>query len=151
MGTAVQFRRDFVCEITGDGRVEIGDLCVFTYGVIVQCTTSITIGSHCTFAEGVLVVDGSHRFRNHDVTMRAQGYDYNPIVIGEGASVMAKSTVLADIGTGAFVGANSVVTNPVPAYCLAAGTPAKVIDYFGPPDLRPTGLAFDGDRHRIDG
>ena len=139
-GTAIDFRRDFVCEISGDGRVDIGDLCVFTYGCVIQCTTSITIGARATFAQGVLLVDGSHRFRDPDVPMRQQGYDYTPITIGDGASVMAKATVLADVGPGAFVAAGAVVTAPIPAHCLAVGAPARVVDYFGPPDQRPAGV-----------
>ena len=130
-GQAIDFRRDFTCEISGDGKVEIGDLTVFTYGVVIQCSTQITIGLGCTFAEGVLLVDGSHRFREPDKPMQQQGFDFRPITIGDGASVMAKSTVLADVGERSFIGAGSVVTEPIPPYSLAVGAPAKVIEYFG--------------------
>ena len=51
-----------------------------------------------------------------------------------------KCTILADIGERALVAANSVVTRPVPAYCLAAGAPARTVEYFGPPELRPPGV-----------
>jgi acetyltransferase-like isoleucine patch superfamily enzyme len=141
VGPGVEFRRGFHCEVSGDGRVTIGGGSVFTFNAVIQCTTSIDIGEHCTFAQAVLIVDGSHRFRDHSEPMRNQGYDYTPIRIGDGASVMAKATVLADVGEGAFVAAGAVVTRPVPAYCLAAGIPARVIDYFGPPDQRPPDLA----------
>jgi acetyltransferase-like isoleucine patch superfamily enzyme len=131
-GQAIDFRRNFTCEISGHGKVEIGDLTVFTYGVVIQCSTQITIGRGCTFAEGVLLVDGSHRFRDPSKPMQQQGFDYRPITIGDGASVMAKCTVLADVGERAFVGAGSVVTEPIPAYSLAVGAPARVIEHFGP-------------------
>lgn len=139
-GASVDFRRRFVCEIGGDGTVDIGDSCVFTYGAVVQCSTSVVIEPGCTFAAGVLVVDGSHRFRDHSVPMRDQGFDYRPVTIGRGASVMANTTVLADIGAGAFIGAGSVVTAAVPPFCLALGAPARVVEYFGPPDQRPEGV-----------
>lgn len=132
VGAAVDFRHDFFCEISGDGKVEIGDLSVFTYGVKIQCSTQITIGKGVTLAESVLVVDGSHRFKDHETPMQQQGFDFNPITIGDGASVMAKATVLADVGERAFVGAGSVVTEPVPPYSLAVGVPARVVEYFGP-------------------
>jgi serine acetyltransferase len=35
------------------------------------------------------------------------------------------------------VGANSVVTRPVPPYCLVAGVPARVIEYYGPEGSAP--------------
>jgi acetyltransferase-like isoleucine patch superfamily enzyme len=54
--------------------------------------------------------------------------------------ITSKCTVLADVGERAIVGANSVVTKPVPAFCLAGGVPAKVFEYFGPPDRRPVDL-----------
>lgn len=130
-GKAIDFRRNFTCEISGDGKVEIGDLSVFTYGVIIQCSTQITIGRGVTCAEGVLLVDGSHRFKDPDVPMQQQGYDYNPITIGDGASIMAKATVLADVGERSFIGAGAVVTEPIPAYSLAVGSPARVVEYFG--------------------
>lgn len=138
VGEGVDFRRGFLCEISGAGRVTIGAGTTFTSGCVIQCTTSVDIGRGCTFADGALVVDGSHRFRDPDAPLGAQGYDYRPITIGDGASVMAKSTVVNSIGAGAFIGANSVVTRPIPAFCLAVGAPARVIEYFGPPELRPT-------------
>lgn len=140
VGPGVDFRRGFVCEISGNGRVTIGGGSTFTYNCIIQCTTTIEIGEGCTFAEGVLLVDGSHRFRDPAQHLNAQGYDYRPLRIGAGASVMAKSTVLNDVGEGAFIGAGSVVTKPIPAHCLAVGAPARVVEYFGPPDQRPDEL-----------
>lgn len=136
----VDFRRGFTCEIGGTGSVTIGDRCVFTYGVLVQCSTSVVIEPGCTFGAGAVIVDGNHRFRDHATPMRAQGFDHRPITIGAGASVMAHATVIADVGAGAFVGAGSVVTKAVPAHCLAVGAPARVVEHFGPADRRPEGL-----------
>jgi acetyltransferase-like isoleucine patch superfamily enzyme len=143
VGPGVDFRRGFVCEISGDGRVTIGGGSTFTYDVVVQCSTSIDIGEGCVFAQAVLIADGSHRYRDHATPMVGQGYDFRPISIGDRASVMAKATVIADVGEGAFVAANAVVTKPVPPYCLAAGVPARVIDYFGPPERRPPELDIE--------
>jgi acetyltransferase-like isoleucine patch superfamily enzyme len=47
---------------------------------------------------------------------------------------------MADIGRRAFVGANAVVTRPVPPYTVAVGAPAKPIEYFGPPGEEPAEL-----------
>jgi acetyltransferase-like isoleucine patch superfamily enzyme len=49
---------------------------------------------------------------------------------------------MADIGERSFVGANSVVSKPIPAYTLAVGIPARPIEYFGPAGQEPPG--FDG-------
>jgi acetyltransferase-like isoleucine patch superfamily enzyme len=131
-GPACEFRRNFRAEISGDGRIEIGAGTVFTYDVVIQCSTSIVIGERCMFGQATLVVDGNHRFRDLDQPMLAQGYDYRPIRIADDATVTTKCTIIADLGERCFVGANSVVTKPVPPFSVAAGVPAKVIDYFGP-------------------
>ncbi|MHB8670309.1 MAG: acyltransferase [Acidimicrobiales bacterium] len=143
VGPGVDFRRGFVCEISGDGLVSIGANSVFTHGALIQCTTSIEIGEDCVFGQSALLVDGSHRFRDIEQPVRDQGYDYRPLRIGRGANVMSKCTIFADIGERAFVGANSVVSRPIPAFCVAVGAPARVIEYFGPPDRRPPELGDD--------
>ncbi len=139
-GFGVDFRRGFVCEIGGDGVVEIGDLSYFTSSALIQVSTSLTIGTRCGFGQATIIVDGNHRFRDHTKHLLDQGYDYRPIVIGAGANILSKCTVMADVGERAVVAAHSVVTKPIPAFCLAAGAPARVIEYFGPPDQRPPGL-----------
>ena len=46
--------------------------------------------------------------------------------IGIGAIIMPGVT----IGEGAVIGAHSVVTHDIPPYCVAVGSPAKVIRTF---------------------
>ena len=132
VGSGVDFRRGFVCEISGDGRVEIGALSVFTSDALIQCSTSITIGYRCVFGQATQIVDGSHRYKDPTRNMLDQGYDFRPIAIGDGVAVMSKCTIVADIGTQAFIGANSVVTRPIPAFSLALGAPARVVESFAP-------------------
>lgn len=133
VGSGVDFRRGFSCEISGEGKVTIGDGSIFTSSVKIQCTTSIDIGRRAVFAQDVLIVDGKHRYGDPDVHSLEQGYDYRPIRIGDGALVMSKSTVMADIGEGAFIGAHSLVTRPIPPHCLAFGTPAQPVEFFRSP------------------
>jgi acetyltransferase-like isoleucine patch superfamily enzyme len=140
-GPGVEFRRGFRAEIGPQGRIEIGTGSVFTYDVLMQCSTSIVVGERCMFGQATLVVDGNHRFRDLDTPMLAQGYDFTPIVIADDATVTTKCTIIADLGERVFIGANSVVTRPVPAFCVAAGVPAKVLDYFGPPGGEPPELS----------
>ena len=140
VGSGVEFRRNFRAEVAGNGRVTIGDGSVFTYSVVIQCSTSIDIGKHCMFGQSTLVVDGNHRFRDLDTAMLAQGYDFRPIRIHDNATITTKCTIIADVGERAFVGANTVVTKPVPPFTVVAGVPAKAIEYFGPPGQEPEGV-----------
>jgi acetyltransferase-like isoleucine patch superfamily enzyme len=138
-GQAVEFRRKFRCEVMGDAVVKIGDVSVFTYDVVMQCGKSIEIGERVMFGQCTLVVDGNHRFRELDKPMLTQGYDFRPLRIADDATITTKCTIINDVGTRAFIGANSVVSREIPPYCLAAGNPARVIDYFGPPGQEPSG------------
>jgi len=142
IGAGTVFRQGFVCEIGGNGRVVIGPNCEFTSHVLLQCSTSIEVGERCAVGQSVLIVDGNHRFRDWTRHLLDQGYDdFRPVHIGDGAIVMAKVSIIgADIGTRAVIGANSVVTRSIPAYCLAYGAPARIVEYFGPPDQRPAEL-----------
>jgi acetyltransferase-like isoleucine patch superfamily enzyme len=133
VGDRVEFRRNFRAEFGApEARISIGAGSVCTYDVLMQCTTSIDVGERCMFGQATIVIDGNHRFRDLDRPMLEQGYDFRPIHIGDDATVTSKCTIMADIGTRAFVGANAVVTRPIPAYSVAVGVPARVVDYFGP-------------------
>ena len=144
VGPGVDFRRGFVCEISGKGRVTIGAGSIFTSSALIQCSTTIDIGRRSVFGQALMLADGNHRWRDPDKHLLDQGYDFRPITIGDGVVVTSKCTVLADIGDRAIIGANSVVTKPVPAFCLAAGAPARVVEYYGPADRRPPDLVLDG-------
>jgi acetyltransferase-like isoleucine patch superfamily enzyme len=130
VGSGVDFRRGFVCEISDEGVVQVGDGSIFTSHALIQCTTSIDIGRRCVFGQDVMIVDGRHRFGDPELHLLEQGYDYQPLRIGDNAVVMSKCTLMADIGEGTVVGAHSLVTRPLPAHCIAFGSPAKPRDYF---------------------
>jgi acetyltransferase-like isoleucine patch superfamily enzyme len=143
-GPACEFRRNFRAEISGDGRIEIGAGTVFTYDVVMQCSTSIVIGERCMFGQATLVVDGNHRYRDLDRPMLSQGYDFRPIRIADDATITTKCTIIADVGERCFVGANTVVTKPAPPFTVVAGAPARVLDYFGPAGGEPAELGVSG-------
>lgn len=140
VGDDVEFRRDFRAEIAGRGRITIGSGTHFTYSVLIQCSTSIDIGERAMFGQSTIVMDGQHRFRDTTRPMLEQGYDLRELTIGEDATITTKCTIMADVGQRAFVGANSVVTRPVPPFTLVVGAPARPIDYYGPAGSEPLEL-----------
>jgi acetyltransferase-like isoleucine patch superfamily enzyme len=140
-GDGTEFRRGFRAEVGPEGRISIGRSCVFTYYVLMQCSTSIDVEDRVMFGQSSMVVDGNHRFRELDRPMLEQGYDFRPIRLEEDATITTKCTVIANVGRRAFVGANSVVTRDLPPYTVCTGAPARPVDYFGPPGSEPPELA----------
>ena len=140
VGPGVEFRRGFRAEIAPGGRVSIGAGSVFTNNVLIQCSTSIEIGEQCMFGQSTSIFDGNHRFRDIELPMLAQGYDFEPIRIADGAVVTTKCTIVSDLGARCFVGANTVVNRPVPPFTVAVGVPVRIVDYFGPPGEEPPEL-----------
>ena len=139
-GRGVEFRRNFRAEISGNGRIVIGDWSYLTYNVLIACSTLIEIGERCGIGYCSQVYDGNHRYRDLSKPFLDQGYEFRPVRIEDGAQVHSLCTVINTIGKRAVIGANAVVSRPIPAYTLAVGTPARPIDYFGPEDARPDGV-----------
>jgi acetyltransferase-like isoleucine patch superfamily enzyme len=141
VGPNTEFRRGFRAEVVGKGKVVIGARCTLSYYTLIQCTGSIEIGDGSGIGQSCAIYDGNHRFRGLDTPFVEQGFDIYPVRIGKECGVLSKTTVIADIGDRCQIGANSVVVKPIPAYCVAVGAPARVVDYFGPEDQRPPELA----------
>jgi acetyltransferase-like isoleucine patch superfamily enzyme len=140
VGPGVEFRRNFRAELGHAGsKITIGERSVFTYDVIIQCTSSIEIGRHVMFGQSTIVVDGNHRFRDLDKPMLEQGYELTPIRLADHVTVTTKCTIIADIGERSFIGANTVITRPIPPFCVVAGQPGRIVDYFGPAGGEPAG------------
>lgn len=139
-GEGVEFRRGFRAEVGHQGRVEIGAGSYLTYDVIIACDTTITIGERCGLAQNTFVADGSHRYKDLDTPFLQQGYNYRPLQIEDDVQIHSKCTIVNSIGTRSVIGANAVVSRAIPPYCMAAGVPARVLDYFGPDGMEPEEL-----------
>ena len=140
-GDRVEFRRNFRAELGPQGRISIGAGSYLTYDVIISADTAIDIGERCGLAQCTYVADGNHRYRDLTMPFLDQGYDYRPLTLEDDVQIHSKCTIVNNIGTRAVIGANAVVSRPIPPYCVAGGVPARVIDYFGPPGSEPEELS----------
>ena len=116
----------------GFNKIEIGD-----YSGIgphfTMCRSDLSIGNYVMMAPSVTIIGGSHKFDRTDIPMCQQGS--NPktkLTIGDDVWIGNRVMILSNcrkIGTGAIIGACSVVTKNVPDYAIVAGNPAKIIRY----------------------
>lgn len=90
----------------------------------IRCYSSITIGRNVAISDNFTIWDSdAHAIIGKENLMT------QPIVIGNKVWIGANVTVLkgVTIGDGAVIAAGSVVIKDIPANCMAAGIPAKVI------------------------
>lgn len=90
----------------------------------IYCFHDIEIGEGVAISEEVIIRDSD----NHKILY--DGYEMTkPIKIGNHVWIGFRAAILkgVTIGDGAIIAAGSIVTKDVPANCIAAGVPAKVI------------------------
>lgn len=91
---------------------------------------SLSIGNNVKIGAGVLLIDTDCHPISYKVRRNSnEGTFSAPIVIEDDVWVGAQSIVLKGVTIGArsIIGAGSVVTKSIPADCIAAGNPCKVI------------------------
>ena len=108
------------------GKIEIGDFCLFSPGVRISAATHIEIGNSCMFANSAYISDSDW----HGIYDRALPVGKSEKVIlednvwiGDG-SIVSKGVT---IGKNSIVGARSVVIKDVPENVIVAGNPATIV------------------------
>jgi acetyltransferase-like isoleucine patch superfamily enzyme len=93
---------------------------------------TIEIGENGLIAPYVYIGSGRYHFDRTDIPIVEQGpAPLGGNRIGAGVWMGLRATVIdgADVGRDAIISAGAVVTESLPAYSIAAGTPARVIRY----------------------
>lgn len=133
IGSKCEFGSNLILTVWGDGFVIIGDNCHFGDNNQITASNGITIGNNLLTGSNVLFSDNSHGQSVKDQLAIAPIlrplYSKGPIKIGDNVWLGQNCCILGGItiGDSAIIGANSVVTHDVPANCIVAGVPAKII------------------------
>lgn len=98
----------------------------------IYATNSIVIGENVLTADKVYISDNSHSYEDIKAPIIHQPIkQISKVIIGDGTWLGENVCVIgAKIGKNCVIGANSVVTKDIPDYCVAVGTPAKVIKQY---------------------
>jgi acetyltransferase-like isoleucine patch superfamily enzyme len=130
VGAHTLFEPDVWITAPGDARVRIGSGTFLNIATMVAAHELVEIGDHVMFANSCFVTDANHRFDDLEKPVPWQGFaTKRPTRVGDnvwcGAHVVITSGVT--VGERCVIGANSVVTEDLPPFSIAAGAPARVI------------------------
>ncbi len=111
---------------------------VFNDGVRVEqnlhltCANKIIIGSNTSIGANVTITDIHHSYEDIKRPIEKNDIDVKSVLIGEDCKIYNNVVILpgVTIGKHVTIGANSVVTRNIPDYCVAVGTPAKIVKQF---------------------
>lgn len=111
-------------EVLGVEGLRIGEDSCVGWHCTLDARAGLVIGDHVTIASHVIIIAGGHDV--HEPEFWAVGM---PVRIGDYAWVTTRAVLLAgtDIGRGAVVAANTVVSGPVEPYAIVAGDGARKI------------------------
>jgi len=128
LGKNLYLYRELYLETQGEGRIEIGDGAVLSRGVHIVAHGAVVLGEGVMVGEYTSIRDANHRVVSGQ-SARDTGHEARPIRIGAHAWIGRGAAILAgvEIGEGAVVGANAVVTKDVAAGDVVAGVPARSI------------------------
>ena len=122
------------------GKISIGNNTQIGYGCAINAVESVSIGNYVMFGPYVTIDDNN----NHPVSpafrkyMRIMGdvdssrwkhSAHAPVVVGDNCWIGRNVSIMkgVTIGENCVIAANSVVTKSIPANCIVAGNPAKVV------------------------
>jgi acetyltransferase-like isoleucine patch superfamily enzyme len=108
----------------GGGELTLGARVYLNQGASVVASASIVIGDRVRIGDHAAIHDSDYHALSADLALRVA-----PIVIGDDVWIGRNAIVMPGVGIGAgtVVAAGAVVTHSLPARCLAAGVPARVI------------------------
>lgn len=117
-------------------KISIGDNVIIRPGTMLFADPrkgdngSITIEENVMIGSGVHMYVHNHRFDDPKLPIIAQGhYPSKSITLKKGSWIGANAIILpgVTIGENSVIGAGSVVTHDIPPFCVAIGSPARVI------------------------
>jgi acetyltransferase-like isoleucine patch superfamily enzyme len=115
---------------SGPAQLVIKSHAAIGMGATISAAQSVTIGEYVLLARNVYISDHGHAFYDVEDPIMLQGIATpKPVSIGNRSWLGQNVCVLpgASIGEHCVIGANSVVTTPIPDFCVAAGAPARII------------------------
>ena len=149
MGRSVGQDDTIKCYPRVGGCLQLGKFSLASTEVQVRCfkfLKCVTVGKYCSIGRSCFVIDANHNinfaatfpFAELGVCASAPANELlkptpsvqNDVWIGDDAYILAG----VDVGDGAVVASNTVVTKNVPPFAVVAGNPGRIVKYRFEPD-----------------
>lgn len=110
-------------------RIEIGNGSYIGHFSHIVAVDKIIIGSDVLIANKVYISDNTHGYEDTQYSVIDQPVKYlSQVSIGDGSWIGENVCISgAKIGIHCVIGANSVVRCDIPDYCVAVGSPARIV------------------------
>jgi acetyltransferase-like isoleucine patch superfamily enzyme len=116
-----------------DVLLRIGDGTEIAGNCTLSAAVRIDIGRFVLLARNVYIADHAHAFEDPRRPVLEQGITGEAAVVIEDGAWLGQNVVVCPgvrIGSGAVIGANSVVRDDIPHHSVAVGAPARVVRTF---------------------
>lgn len=113
-------------------KIQIGDNVLIGDDCHITAINSIVIDDNVLMGKKITITDNSHGNNIYELNIHPAErllFSKGSVIINKNVWIGDKVTILpgVTVGESSVIGANSVVTKNVPAFCIAAGNPAKII------------------------
>ncbi len=112
--------------------LEIGDNCAIGDYCHITSVRKVKLEDDVLLANNVYISDNLHGYENIKIPIKNQEVIYKKeVIIGSGSWIGENVCIIgASVGRNSVIGCNSVVTKDIDDYCIAVGSPARVIKRF---------------------
>ena len=112
--------------------IEIGDNCVIGDFCHITAVRKVKFENDVLLANNVYISDNLHGYENINIPIINQEVIFKKeVIIGSGSWIGENVCIIgASVGRNTVIGCNSVVTKDIDDYCIAVGSPARVIKRF---------------------
>lgn len=128
LGNSISYR----ARIAGGGYIygrglTVGHRCFLGRSIYIDLSRQVTIEEDAVIGHHTVIVTADHEIG--PATRRCGAVRAAPVVIGKGAWIGARATILpgVSVGAGAVVAAGSLVRSDVAPNTLVAGVPARLV------------------------
>lgn len=113
-------------------RLIIGDRTKIGHFSVVAAVRYIKIGKNVVVADKAFITDSIHNYEDITLPIKDQPIGFaGEVSIGDDSWIGQNVSIIgAKVGKHCVIGANSVVTKDIPDYCVAVGSPARVVKRF---------------------